>query len=190
MKEAPATVVVIDDDPGVREAIESFLQSAGLPVASYGSVSAFAASAKLADPACLVLDVRLPGQSGLDFRGEMARAGVHPPVIFITAHGDIQMSMRAMKAGAAEFLTKPFREQEVMGRVVAGRPNKQIAGDLDVSEITIKAHRAQVMRKMGARSVAELVRMADKLAAGCWASRKADTKASGACTLSCRCSIR
>jgi FixJ family two-component response regulator len=202
MNEDAAKVVVIDDDPSIRDAIRRLLQSVGLPVETFASVPDFVADGLPTGPACLVLDVRLPGQSGLDFQAELAKAGVRLPVIFITGHGDVQMSVRAMKAGAVEFLTKPFRDQdlldaiqvaitrdrarleaqagladlraraadltarerEVMALVVSGRANKQIAADLGVSEITVKAHRGQVMRKMDARSVAQLVRMADRLA--------------------------
>ena len=201
MSDAPSTVFVIDDGYPVLDAISSLLRSVGLQVELFGSVREFVSSGKARSPGCLVLDVRLPGQSGLDFQDKLARTQNHLPVVFITGHGDIQMSVRAMKAGAVEFLTKPFRDQdlldaiqaaierdrarmagetaladlsrrfgeltgrerEVMRHVVAGRPNKQIAYDLGVSEATIKAHRGQVMEKMGARSVAELVRLADKL---------------------------
>ena len=204
MAEDAAKVVVIDDDPSVREAICRLLHSVGLQVDRYGSVKDFLDAGIPTGPACLVLDVRLPGQSGLDFQAELAKAQIPLPVIFITGHGDVQMSVRAMKAGAVEFLTKPFRDQdlldaiqvalgrdrarleaeqalaelrrreadltgrerEVMAWVVSGRVNKQIAAELGVSEITVKAHRGRVMRKMCARSVADLVRMADKMAAG------------------------
>jgi FixJ family two-component response regulator len=197
-------VVIVDDDPSVREAIRRLLQSVGLRVEAFDSIKAFVSHGLPAGPACLVLDVRLPGQSGLDFQAELAEARIRLPVIFITGHGDVQMSVRAMKAGAVEFLTKPFRDQDlldaiqialtrdaarleaqaaladlrgraagltarerqVMAQVVSGCANKRIAADLGVSEITVKAHRAQVMRKMEARSVAGLVRMADRLAAG------------------------
>jgi FixJ family two-component response regulator len=198
-----ATVVIIDDDASVRGAICRLLQSVGLPVEAFESVKAFVAAGLPTGPACLVLDVRLPGQSGLDFQAELAGGQVRLPVIFITGHGDVQMSVRAMKAGAVEFLTKPFRDQdlldaiqlalagdrarleseagladlrdrkaaltarerEVMAQVVSGQVNKRIAAELGVSEITVKAHRGQVMRKMAARSVAELVRMSDRLTA-------------------------
>jgi FixJ family two-component response regulator len=201
MSGSPASVFVIDDDPSVREAIGSLLRSVGRQAELFGSVKEFVSRGNPRSPGCLVLDVRLPGQSGLEFQDELARTRIHLPVIFITAHGDIQMSVRAMKAGAIEFLTKPFRDQdlldaiqiaierdqarmaayavradlrrrweeltererEVMQRVVSGRTNKQIAADLGIVEITVKVHRGQVMRKMGARSVAELVRMADRL---------------------------
>jgi FixJ family two-component response regulator len=199
--DAPPIVFVIDDDESIREALKSLLRSVGLRVELFGAASEFLKS-KLPDaPSCLVLDVRLPGLSGLDFQTELAKANVHIPIIFITGHGDIPMTVRAMKAGAVEFLTKPFRdqelldsvgialerdrarreqdsivsdvkihfesltprEQEVMGFVTAGLMNKQIAAKLGVSEITVKVHRGNVMRKMGAKSLADLVRMADIL---------------------------
>jgi FixJ family two-component response regulator len=199
--ESQPIVFVIDDDEPMREALKSLLRSVGLRVELFGAAAEFLKS-KLPDaPSCLVLDVRLPGLSGLDFQTELARANVHIPIIFITGHGDIPMTVRAMKAGAVEFLTKPFRdrelrdsvgialerdrarreqdstvhdvkvhfesltprEQEVMGFVTAGLMNKQIAAKLGVSEITVKVHRGNVMRKMGARSLADLVRMADVL---------------------------
>ena len=200
-KEAEATVAVIDDDPDIREALRGLLRSVGLGVELFGSVQEFLAAFQRERPGCLVLDVRLPGRSGLDLQEELARADIHFPVIFISGHADVPMSVRAMKAGAIEFLTKPVRDQdlldaiqlaiakdrarrkqeatlerlrtdfdtltprerEVMVMVVAGRLNKQIAGDLQLSEATVKAHRSQAMRKMRARSLAELVRMADKL---------------------------
>jgi FixJ family two-component response regulator len=199
--EPQPTVFVIDDDEPLRESLKSLFESMGLQVAVFGSAAQFL-QAKLPDaPGCLVLDVRLPGLSGLDFQAEMAKAGIQIPVIFITGHGDIPMSVRAMKAGAIEFLTKPLREQdlldavqaglqrdrtrregdksiaglrsrydeltpreqEVIGYVTSGLMNKQIAGEIGVSEITVKVHRGNAMRKMGARSLAELVRMADLL---------------------------
>ena len=204
MKEQPETesvVFVVDDDESLREALKSLLRSVGLRVEAYGSGADFLKT-KLPDAAaCLVLDVRLPGVSGLDFQSELAKADIHIPIIFITGHGDIPMTVRAMKAGAVEFLTKPFRdqdlldavqialerdrarrtqdktvrevrdhfealtprEQEVIGFVTAGLMNKQIAAELGVSEITVKVHRGNVMKKMGARSLADLVRMADTL---------------------------
>jgi FixJ family two-component response regulator len=201
-KPEPQTMVfVIDDDEALRESLKSLFESIGLPVATFASTAQFLAS-KLPDvPSCLVLDVRLPGVSGLDFQAQMARAGIAIPIIFITGHGDIPMSVRAMKAGAIEFLTKPLREQdlldavqaglardrtrreashavvklkaqydtltpreqEVIAYVTAGLMNKQIAAEIDVSEITVKVHRGNAMRKMGAKSLAELVRMADAL---------------------------
>jgi FixJ family two-component response regulator len=203
MAEAPATVIVIDDDVGLREALGSLLRSVGLEASLHGSVAEFVEAGRPDGPSCLVLDVRLPGQGGLDFQRELTSGGVHLPIIFITGHGDIPMSVQAMKGGAIEFLTKPFRDQdlldaiqsglerdrahrdrdeavmrlrarfnsltqrerEVMNFVVAGRLNKQIAGDIGVSEITVKVHRGSLMRKMGAASVVELVLMAEKLRA-------------------------
>ncbi|MGO6819184.1 response regulator transcription factor [Rhizobium leguminosarum] len=201
MTEAPATIIVIDDDPEIREALGSLLRSVGFAVNLLASVGDFLKSGRPNGPTCLVLDVRLPGQSGLDFQLELSRENIQLPIVFITGHGDIPMSVKAMKGGAVEFLTKPFRDQdlldavhvglardrawlenekalatvrarfdsltprerEVMALVVTGRPNKQIAGDLGVSEITVKVHRSQVMQKMGTRSLPELARMADKL---------------------------
>ncbi|ASY58762.1 MULTISPECIES: response regulator transcription factor [Sinorhizobium] len=201
MTEAPATVIVIDDDPAIREALGSLLRSVGFEVQLLASVSDLLNSGRPAGPSCLVLDVRLPGQSGLECQRELSRRDIQLPIVFITGHGDIPMSVQAMKGGAIEFLTKPFRDQdlldavhlglardrawlenekalstlhasyesltprerEVMALVVAGRLNKQIAGDLGVSEITVKVHRSQVMQKMRAKSLPELARMADKL---------------------------
>jgi FixJ family two-component response regulator len=194
-------VFVIDDDASVRQALTSLLQSVGLNVEAFGSPADFfkRRTAKDIAAACLVLDVRLPGVSGLDFQAELAKSDTHLPIIFISGHGDIPMTVRAMKAGAVEFLTKPFREQdlleavqlalqrdrdrrleqravlqtrarfealtpreqEVVGLVTAGLMNKQVAAELGVSEITVKVHRGNVMKKMGARSLADLVRMAD-----------------------------
>ncbi len=201
---AESVVFVVDDDRSVREALKSLFESVGLQVAMFGSAADFLESQLPDIPSCLVLDVRLPGLSGLEFQEELLKANIHVPIIFITGHGDIPMSVRAMKAGAIEFLTKPFRDQdlldavrvgvardrirreeekssstlrrhyasltarekEVIGFVTAGLLNKQIAAELGVSEITVKVHRGNIMRKMNARSLAELVRMADLLGLG------------------------
>jgi FixJ family two-component response regulator len=204
VKEPPDTqpvVFVVDDDASVREALRSLLRSVGLQVEVFGSALEFLRHRVPDVAGCLVLDVRLPGLSGLDFQTELANANINIPIIFITGHGDIPMSVRAMKAGAVEFLPKPFREQdlldavqvalerdrnrreaerakskvrtlfealtpreqEVMAFVTAGLLNKQIAAQIGTTEITVKVHRGNVMRKIGARSLADLVRMADML---------------------------
>jgi FixJ family two-component response regulator len=193
-------VFVVDDDSRVRDALSSLLASLGLRVAAFGSASEFLHAPKPDAPACLVLDLELPDVSGLDLQQELASREA-PPIVFITGHGDVPSSVRAMKAGAVEFLSKPFGEQELLGAissaialdrtmrqkrseiaalrrnyerltprerevlpfVVGGLLNKQTASDLGTSEITIGVHRGQIMRKMGARSLAELIRMADKL---------------------------
>jgi len=194
-------VFVIDDDASMRTSLSSLFRSVGLKVEVFDSASDFLKTGRPDAASCLVLDVRLPGVSGLDFQNELAKANIRIPIVFITGHGDIPMTVKAMKAGAVEFLTKPFREQdlldavrlglerdrtrrageavaselrgkfealtsreqEVMGFVTSGLMNKQIAADLGVSEITVKVHRGNVMRKMGAKSLADLVRMADGL---------------------------
>jgi FixJ family two-component response regulator len=196
-----AKVFVVDDDPAVRESLVELFASVSLPAEAFGSTAEFLKRKVSDGPSCLVLDVRLPGLSGLDFQSELAKLDAQLPVIFITGHGDIPMSVRAMKAGAIEFLTKPFRdqelldavqrgleldgtrrdqqksmegirnrftsltarEQEVIAFVSAGLLNKQIAGRLGVSEITVKVHRGNAMRKMGAKSLAHLLKMAQAL---------------------------
>jgi FixJ family two-component response regulator len=201
MIEERAVVFVIDDDPSMRLALEDLVSTVGLEVRAFAAPQEFLQSKRHDSLGCLVLDVRLPGMSGLTFHRELANEGVALPVIFITGHGDIPMSVRAMKAGAVEFLTKPFhdqdlldaihaaierdrkrrreavrvaelrerfatlteRERQIMTLVVIGRANKQIAAELALSEMTVKVHRGQVMRKMRAGSLPELVRMADRL---------------------------
>lgn len=201
MTEQRPIVFVVDDDPSMRESVQDLIASVGLEARGFASSREFLQAVRPDAPACLVLDVRLPGSSGLNFQQELSRAGVPIPVIFITGHGDIPMSVRAIKAGAVEFLTKPFRDQElldainagiernraqrreaavvddlrqrfaaltprereIMALVILGRMNKQIAGELGVSEVTVKVHRGQIMRKMRAKSLPELVRMGDAL---------------------------
>ena len=196
------TVFIVDDDAGVRRSIEDLLESVGLRCKAFASAQEFLSAGDRSVPSCLVLDVRLPGISGLDLQRELSRAALRIPIIFITGHADIQMTVNAMKSGAVEFLTKPFREQdlldavqrslardrehrdkqqvlhevreryatltarerEIMSLVVSGMPNKQIASALRASETTVKIHRGHVMRKMQAKSLPDLVRMADKLA--------------------------
>jgi len=201
MTDTEAVVFIVDDDAPMRQSLKNLLRSIGLRAELFASAQEFLESKRPDLPGCLVLDVRLPGLSGLDLQRRTAEAGIDIPIIFITGYGDIPMSVRAMKAGAVEFLTKPFRDQdlldaiqqalerdrkardqraaivllrsrfesltprerEVMVRVVAGLLNKQIGGELGTSETTVKIHRHQVMEKMGAGSLAELVRMADRL---------------------------
>jgi FixJ family two-component response regulator len=197
--DSEAVVLVVDDEPSVRDAMQRLFRSVGLRTEVFASASEFLQT-KLSDgPRCLVLDVRLPGLSGLDFQAELTKANIQIPIVFMTGHGDIPMTVKAMRAGAVEFLPKPFRDQdmldavrlaleqdrarrrdekevaearakftaltpreeEVMGWVTAGLMNKQIAAEMKLAEITVKLHRANVMRKMGARSLADLVRMAD-----------------------------
>src|SRR5215510_11035444 len=201
--ETPAApvVFVIDDDASVRGAVGSLIRSIGLRAEVFASVSEFLAHKRSGTTSCLILDVRLPGVSGLEFQSELAKANAEIPIIFITGHGDIPMTVKAMKAGAVEFLTKPFRdqelldaiqvalersranyasekaiselrakfdtltprEQEVMAWVTGGLLNKQVAAEIGVTEITVKVHRGKVTKKMGAKSLADLVKMADIL---------------------------
>jgi len=201
MNENKATVFVVDDDPSMRRSLDSLLRSVGHDVRLFSSAPEFMQAVRDDAPGCILLDVRLPGMSGLAFQQELTKSGVALPIIFITGHGDVPMTVRAMKAGAVEFLTKPFddqvlldaihvalerdrarrrddasltmlrtrhaelteRERQVMGHVVVGQVNKRIAVELGLSVVTVKVHRGQVMRKMQAKSVAELVRMADRL---------------------------
>ena len=200
---APASplVVIVDDDPGVRDSLDSLFRSVGLSTRLFGAPAELLQQPLPDGPGCIILDVRLPGISGLDFQNQLARQGIALPIVFMTGHGDIPMTVRAMKAGAVDFLAKPFRDQEmldavaaaierdrerrsaaatletlrtahatltarereVMTHVVAGLMNKQIAGILGLSEITVKIHRGNVMRKMGVRTLADLVRTAEAL---------------------------
>jgi FixJ family two-component response regulator len=201
MKKEPALVFVIDDDASVRNGVADLLRSVGLGVEAFGSTEEFLQSERRDAAGCIVLDVRLPGPSGLEFQRTLDKSNIHLPIIFISGHGDIPMSVQAMKSGAIEFLTKPLREQElldaihtgiardrarrreaeviaelrerfnsltprereVLAIVVTGRRNKQIAAQAKLSEMTVKVHRSQIMRKMRAKSLVDLVRMADAL---------------------------
>jgi len=201
MSEEQPIVFVIDDDPSVRDAVTDLLQSVGVEVKAFRSAQEFLQSKRPDAPGCIVLDVRLPGASGLEFQRTLSKSNIHLPIIFISGHGDIPMSVHAMKSGAIEFLTKPLREQElldaiqtgidhdraqrqeakvvaelqqrfdsltprereVLALVVTGRRNKQIAAQAKLSEMTVKVHRSQIMRKMRAKSLVDLVRMADSL---------------------------
>jgi FixJ family two-component response regulator len=201
MSEDQPVVVIIDDDPDIRDALQGLLETVDLPTALFATAPEYLASKRPQGPCCIVADVRLPGLSGLDFQQELARENNPIPIIFITGHGDIPMSVRAMKAGAVEFLTKPLRDQdlldaiqaalrrdrtrlederkvadlrrryealtarerEVMALLVAGRVNKQIAAEIAISEVTVRLHRGQIMRKMRASSLADLIRFADKI---------------------------
>ena len=194
-------VFVVDDDASMRGAVSNLIRSVGFQVEAFTSAQEFLASTRPDTPCCLILDVRLPQVSGLDIQAELTKAQIHIPIIFVTGHGDVPMSVKAMKAGAVEFLTKPFRdqdlldavkvalersrvsrtnekviselktkfqtltprEQQVMARVTGGYLNKQIAAEIGVTEITVKVHRGNVMRKFGTKSLAELVKIADVL---------------------------
>jgi FixJ family two-component response regulator len=199
-----ATVHIVDDDASLRQALDSLFRSTGLATRLYGSAQEFMAEPSSESVGCIVVDVRMPGVSGLEFQEHLGQSGVRLPVIMMTGHGDIPMSVRAMKAGAVDFLTKPFRDQDmldavavalardearragdgkvealkaqlatlsarerqVMTLVVAGKMNKQVAGELALSEVTVKIHRGAAMRKMGAKTLADLVRMAQALNLG------------------------
>src|ERR1700722_10761144 len=201
MKDSDPIVFVVDDDASIRDAVQRLIASVGLRVQTFGSTREFLTCKRPEAPACLVLDVRLPGASGLELQSDLAAANVHIPIIFITGHADVPMTVRAMKAGAVEFLTKPFRgqelldaiqnaiakdrvawneraqmadlrarydsltprEKEVLVLVASGLLNKQIGAELGTSELTVKTHRGRVMQKMGADSLADLVRMAERL---------------------------
>jgi FixJ family two-component response regulator len=201
MTEQPPIVFVVDDDASIRDALKSLIRSVGLKVELFGSAREFLQAKRPDAPSCLVLDVRLPGKSGLDFQRELAEANIPIPIIFVTSYGDIPMSVRAMKAGAVEFLTKPFRDQDlldaiqvglerdrarrqrqaevakirkrfdsltpreraVLPLVVSGLLNKQVAAEIGTTEATVKVHRSQLMKKMGADSLPELVRMAERV---------------------------
>jgi RNA polymerase sigma factor (sigma-70 family) len=201
MREEQAIVIVIDDDVSVREAVEDLFRSVGLRVESFGSTREFLQGEVPDSPGCIVLDVRLPGESGLEFQKALSKSHIHLPLIFISGHNDVPTSVQAMKSGAVDFLTKPLREQELLdavqmgierdrGRrqeakliaelrerlnsltpreqellplVIAGRPNKEIAAQLKLSEMTVKVHRSQITRKMRAKSLIDLAKMADKL---------------------------
>jgi len=195
------TAYIVDDDQSLRVALDSLLRSVGIVTRQFSSAAEFLAEPQAEGPACLVLDVRLPGANGLDFQDQLIEMGVPIPIVFMTGHADVPMSVRAMKAGAVDFLAKPFRDQDMIGAVTsalerdrarraelsktddvrtrfstlspreqqvmtlvsAGKLNKQVAGDLELSEITVKIHRGSAMRKMGAKSLADLVRMAEAL---------------------------
>lgn len=214
MMEEGSLVYVVDDDPAMRASLESLLRSVGHDVLCFETAQDFAAATRMQRPGCLVLDVRLPGLSGLEFQRELGRAANPLPIVFITGHGDVPMSVAAMKAGAVEFLTKPFRDQdlldgvhraiaqnrqdrvraaalaelhgrvatmtprerEILPLVAAGQMNKQIAQALGLSEVTIKVHRAQVMHKLRATSLADLVRIADRLALDSSGNPNGDTR--------------
>jgi FixJ family two-component response regulator len=201
MTDSNSIIYVVDDDPSIRDSVRSLLKSVGLYSVTFESPDEFLAAVRPEIPSCLLLDVALPAANGLEFQAELAKIGIHIPIVFITAHGDIPMTSRAIKAGAVEFLTKPFqkndlltaihqaldrdrtqrkeqsdsaslrerhqtltsREREVMALVVTGLMNKEVAAKLGLSEVTIKIHRGHVMQKMKAKSLAELVRMADRL---------------------------